>query len=61
MSLQEECVRLTVQFILGRSGTDKSEWMMNDIENRLQKEPIGPAIFLHCSGSNDISIRNLLI
>lgn len=45
MSLQEECVRLTVQFILGRSGTDKSEWMMNDIENRLQKEPIGPAIF----------------
>lgn len=40
MSLQEECVRLTVQFILGRSGTDKSEWMMNDIENRLQKEPI---------------------
>lgn len=61
MSLQEECVRLTVQFILGRSGTDKSEWMMNDIENRLQKEPLWTGYFLHCSGSNDISIRNLFI
>ncbi|MGX8791444.1 helicase-exonuclease AddAB subunit AddB [Oceanobacillus sp. M60] len=36
---------MTVRFILGRSGTDKSEWMMKDIEHRLQKEPIGPAIF----------------
>ncbi|GIO21653.1 helicase-exonuclease AddAB subunit AddB [Oceanobacillus sp. J11TS1] len=36
---------MTVRFILGRSGTNKSEWMMNDIENRLRETPIGPAIF----------------
>ncbi|WP_080874102.1 helicase-exonuclease AddAB subunit AddB [Oceanobacillus timonensis] len=36
---------MTVRFILGRSGTDKSGWMMKDIEQRLQKDPMGPAIF----------------
>ncbi|WP_152654874.1 helicase-exonuclease AddAB subunit AddB [Oceanobacillus sp. CFH 90083] len=36
---------MTVRFILGRSGTDKSEWMMKDLEHHLQKEPIGPGIF----------------
>lgn len=36
---------MTVQFILGRSGTSKSDWMIDDIEKRLEKAPIGSAIF----------------
>lgn len=34
-----------LRFLLGRSGTNKSEWIRRDIRNKLQTDPKGPPIF----------------
>ncbi|QKY68532.1 helicase-exonuclease AddAB subunit AddB [Lentibacillus sp. CBA3610] len=34
-----------VQFLLGRAGTGKSEWILNEIRNKLTDNPQGPPIF----------------
>ena len=38
---------MSIQFILGRSGSGKTETILNEIRNRLKQEPIGkPIIYL---------------
>lgn len=34
-----------LQFLLGRAGTNKSDWILNDIRQKLRKDAKGPAIF----------------
>src|SRR5699024_4896279 len=36
---------MTLQFLVGRAGTEKGEFILNEIRDKLIKNPQGPAIF----------------
>lgn len=40
-------MNVSIQFILGRSGSGKTEWLLNEIRSKLSNEPLGqPIIYL---------------